>query len=127
MKITDKSTYCSNCEQDVEVEIYETPESVHYGKATCPICRRFLTWVKKPDNNQKRPNNKYLPKKLCINYCQICGRTEANLYPKEVFISHHLIPISEGGVESQKTSLLYVRLAIASCIGAEEIYQSIGD
>ncbi|GAG11108.1 unnamed protein product, partial [marine sediment metagenome] len=84
---------CKNCEKEVEAEINEMPkDSLHYGKAVCPDCGRFLQWIKKPENEGKRTKSKYTPEKLGVEYCEICGRDRNRLGYRETLDIHHKIP-----------------------------------
>jgi hypothetical protein len=47
---------CKDCPRgcNAGAEFVRTPEIIHYGKMVCPKCGRFLDWVKKPVNTERR-------------------------------------------------------------------------
>lgn len=89
--------YCNSCKQHVETIVTVLNEGPHHARENCVLCGRFVAFSKKPENGEKRGKNKYLPKDLGINYCQMCLRPENRLGSRGILESHHVIEISSGG------------------------------
>lgn len=97
--------------QDTDPVFVPTPTSVHYGKLVCPICERFVTWVKKPENQGKkrRPSQdhlRWLFDDEHIDYCQLCMRPRASLPHGTVLDVHHIIEVHDGGTDDRLNLLL---------------------
>lgn len=89
--------FCNNCQSDKDPLEIPRPDTPHEAKYECPVCGNFLGWKKKEKNKDKRPKNKYLPKDLGIDYCQLCLRMRGRLGLNETLISHHIVEIKDGG------------------------------
>ena len=100
--------YCRICQKDVEVitEILP-PTGIHYAKATCPNCGRFIDWLKKPDNEDKRTKtSKYTLEDFNIDYCEWCGRKKEELGLREVFHLHHKKWLEDGGKDERENIMI---------------------
>lgn len=53
MRYTERNTevVCRYCGQRIKPKVEMTPEIIHYAKALCPHCGRFIDWVGKPIND----------------------------------------------------------------------------
>jgi hypothetical protein len=93
-KIMDSIKPCKICGTDTMHTFKERPDTVHGGELRCSICGTFWGWLKKEKNEGKRPPNKYSPKDLGIDYCQMCLRSRARLGTHEILLPHHIIEIN---------------------------------
>jgi len=97
---------CPRCGGE-EIKIVETPNSVHYAKAVCKVCGRFIKWIPKPEHeNERRRTSKYDIRRVFRHYefhkygidkpfCFFCLRTEDELGENETLTLDHIVPISE--------------------------------
>jgi len=99
---------CKRCDKEVNAIIEEMPEtSIHYAKATCPICDRFIDWLKKPENEGFRTqSSKYTPETLSIEACELCGRDKSKLGKRSTLAIHHKQPIEEMGEDTKENILV---------------------
>ena len=83
------------------------PNSVHYAKIVCTVCRKFVKWKKAPDNENKRTGcpsvsivaNFHGFKK---EFCFFCGRTKEQLGWNETLTVDHIKKIEEGGADNKQ-------------------------
>lgn len=54
---------CPSC-GCLEAKAVVTPEFIHQGKLVCDGCGRFLRWIEKPENHQKRQEQQIKIQKL---------------------------------------------------------------
>lgn len=82
-------------------EFVPTPELTHYGKMVCPVCSKWLAWVKKPDGDKRvRRESQKLAKIFDahgVDYCQACLRCRNELPANVTLIVHHVIEVQDGG------------------------------
>lgn len=98
---------CRYCKREVEAVVIETPQFKHYAKTVCPICKRQIDWLPKPENEGQRTKaSKYTPEKIGIEYCELCGRTREKIGNNESLEIHHKIPINEGGKDIRENVLV---------------------
>ena len=98
--------YCKHCNEEIEPIFIEMKEGPHYGKHICSYCDKFLGWVKKPKNEGKREQLKYIPEDFDKYFCEICGRKKYELGEHEKIAIHHKIPIKEGGKDIPENILV---------------------
>ena len=78
----------------------------------CPSCQKFLGWggktkPVKDESNKRVMTTQWTPKRLGIDYCQICGRSaEFAAAVQEKLETHHLTPISDGGIDEPRNLLV---------------------
>lgn len=86
------------------VEVLTT--GVHYAKASCGRCRRFLKFLPKPDDDP----TKYKRQKAHLNlvdqysngYCEMCLRQKGELPKGETLEAQHVIEYQDGGSEKRE-------------------------
>jgi 5-methylcytosine-specific restriction endonuclease McrA len=74
---------------------------MHYGKAICPYCGRFVKWIAKPENTELRRKSKFSPEKLGKEYCELCLRPREYLGKAGQLDIHHIIEIHNGGQDEE--------------------------
>ena len=97
--------YCNNCGKEVEVKVKERLDTVHKAEMRCSICNKWLGWLPKDKNENKRKsqNSEVLRKqvkefhKLDKEICFICNRNKERLNDKEVLTIDHILPLEFGG------------------------------
>jgi 5-methylcytosine-specific restriction endonuclease McrA len=97
------------CKCGGETIIIPRPDTPHYGERRCSKCNSFLGWEKSPKNENKRDKPKFsVDKKIQkgIDFCQFCGRKKHELGLNETLTIDHTIPLSEGGEDTEKNSIL---------------------
>jgi 5-methylcytosine-specific restriction endonuclease McrA len=98
---------CNRCQCEVDALVEEQPEtSIHYAKAICTKCGRFIDWLKKPEHDGKRTSSKFTSESLRILCCELCGRGHAKLGKRSTLDIHHKIPIEEGGKDERDNILV---------------------
>jgi len=86
-------------------ELVLTPNSVHFGKIVCDVCRKFIRWKKAPQNANKRSGcpelevvaSKY---KFIDVFCFFCGRVKEQLGWNETLTVDHIKKLEEGGEDN---------------------------
>jgi len=73
----------------------------------CPECSLFYGWGGKKkklhdENGVRKVSTQWPPKRLGIEYCQVCLRTEDQLGDGENLESHHVVAVQDGGEDSPK-------------------------
>lgn len=94
---------CRSCNRSVDAIVIKMPDtSIHYAKALCPICNKFIEWLKKPDNEGIRTqSSKFTTENLSIEICELCGRSRKKLGSRETLAIHHKTPIEENGRDEE--------------------------
>ena len=95
-EIQEKIT-CNGCKTEVTTIVELLESGPHYAKETCANCGKFIRFSKKPSNEKKRPPNKFLPKDLDVDHCQMCLRSGERLGRYGVLESHHVVEIKDNG------------------------------
>ena len=100
--MTGEKKHCNHCQKDVGTVLQVLSEGTHYGRLNCEECGRYVSFVKKPNNEGKRGRNKYTPEDLKINHCQLCLRPGHRLGSRGVLDVHHVIEIQDGGDDTKE-------------------------
>lgn len=89
-------------------EFEPTPRLPHYGKMVCPQCRRWLAWVKKPENEKRNRRESQKHHRAFtsagVDYCQMCLRKRDELPPGMSFTVHHIVEIQDGGLDEPENT-----------------------
>ena len=98
---------CKNCCESLE--FIETPSSVHYGKEVCSGCGKFVRWIGKPKNENKRKDknanwrDKWKEKGFI---CGVCGATEKDYNKNSQWELDHIIQLSDGGEDKFENTMM---------------------
>jgi hypothetical protein len=70
-------------------------EGLHFARIVCPTCRRFLDWLGWPPKPEKRERRRTARladelKRLGLDHCELCLRSEADLPPPDALRVHHV-------------------------------------
>jgi len=81
-----------------------TPNTIHYAKVVCYVCRKFIRWDKAPKNKDKRgglPEPEKVAHFHGFNdiFCFFCGRDYHKLGDNETITIDHIQKIADGGVD----------------------------
>jgi 5-methylcytosine-specific restriction endonuclease McrA len=76
----------------------------HHAKGVCPYCDRFIKWIPKPKNEDKRKKSKFNPEKLNKCYCELCLRPSEYLGKHGQLEIHHIKEIHDKG-EDEKINI----------------------
>jgi hypothetical protein len=90
---------CKQCGSVGSFKEVVGPFGPHYGKNICRSCDGFHSFLPKPKNETKRPNNKYTAESLGFSSCQMCNRTISRLGLYESLEVHHVEEIQHGGLD----------------------------
>lgn len=80
--------------------------NVMHGYALyCPQCNMFWGWsgrkkVMHDEDGNRKFSTQWPPKRIGIDFCQSCLRTEDQLGDGECLESHHIIEIKDGGEDN---------------------------
>ena len=107
---------CPHCHNQVKPVALGKTNPDHGYALNCPACDKFIGWGGKNkkiinDEGKRVESSIWSPKRLCIDYCQICLRPEKFLGKTGKLETHHLLPISLGGEDIPKNILI----ACTSC------------
>ena len=80
-------------------------DTTHGYALYCPQCGIFSGWGGRKKslhsaNGERKLSTQWPPKRLGIDFCQICLRTDDQLGDGECLESHHVIPVKDGGKDS---------------------------
>lgn len=112
---------CPRCKKYAQVDIKLLKTGPHHAEILCSQCGRNLGYVPKPKNKdklEKRPNGCPTPKKLGINYCQICLRPIEDTH-RQYLETHH---IDDEPKNNELPNLLVVCLACHKLINWTRTY-----
>ncbi|PNX45765.1 MAG: hypothetical protein BV457_08925 [Thermoplasmata archaeon M9B1D] len=95
-----------NCDHKDFKLSFENIPPPHYAKKICIVCGHNLGWAKKPENENKRPKNKYVldiakfhNMALDKVRCFYCSRLEIQLGIREGFEVEHIVQLVDGGID----------------------------
>jgi hypothetical protein len=112
---------CPKCEELVEVKEILCEDGPHFSQLRCSKCNYFFGFRAKPKNDdklEKRPNGCPTPKKLGVNYCQICLRPIEDTH-RQYLETHH---IDDEPKNNELPNLLVVCLACHKLINWTRTY-----
>ena len=92
--------YCPQCEMGTTSKVVLLTEGKHYAKEVCSRCGAYRSFVKKPENENKRGKNRFSPAGLGIDFCQLCLRPTNRLGDRGVLEVHHVEQIQNGGEDA---------------------------
>jgi 5-methylcytosine-specific restriction endonuclease McrA len=99
---------------------------VHYARATCVECDRWITFLKKPDSDPtkyRRPTqHRKLVDKFSNGYCELCLRRQEDLPKGETLHAHHVHEYQDGG-EAKRENIWIVCTACHSLINWRRTYE----
>lgn len=116
-----ETRYCERCQRDVETVLEILSQGNHYAKLNCAECGKYLAFAKKPENKGKRGKNKYSPKDLGVDCCQMCLRHGSRLGRRGALEVHHVVEINAGG-EDLPSNLWVVCTACHKLIHHQRVY-----
>lgn len=99
---------CKKCK--AKVPAAPKPEDpiheIHGYKLYCMDCGTFVGWsgAKKEivRDGERKFSSQWTPKKMGLDYCQICLRHHTSLGLTERIEIHHIIPVKEGGEDTRE-------------------------
>jgi len=94
---------CAHCGHVLVIR--ERPDTIHFGEYWCRNCFSHNGWVKKEQNKDKRPQNKYEAHQLS-EYCEFCLRYKQQLGEHETLEVHHKLPIKFGGQDTKANCIV---------------------
>lgn len=97
---------CKICQEETWHTARRSEVGPHYGYLTCDICGERWGWLSKPDNQGKRPKNKYTPASLGVDRCQMCLRDRSELVNSETLEVHHIIEVSAQGQDTPENIMV---------------------
>lgn len=108
-----------NCKHKDFKLSFENIPSPHYAKKICATCGHMIGWAKKPENENKRPKNKYDILDIARFYniplneimCFFCTRKESELGIREKFEVEHIRQLVDGG----KDELQNLQILCTAC------------
>jgi len=97
--------YCNHCGDETEGLIIES-KPPHDKQIVCSVCNRWIKYLPKEKNLDRRVKNRYKPVDLGVDHCELCLRKKEMLGKYECLIIHHKIPIEEGGLDVKENCLV---------------------
>lgn len=90
---------CPHCGSD---QVYQTamPTGVHHARIDCGKCRRFIGWVRKPENEKtkhREKDQKTLLSKYSHGFCEMCGILDEYVPNNECLVAHHVNEYGNNG------------------------------
>lgn len=95
-----KKKYCNRCQAEVQTAVQVLSQGPHWAKETCTNCGRFVGFLQKPKNRNKRVKGKHKPSTLDISHCQMCLRPSTRLGSRGILEIHHVTEIQAGGEDT---------------------------
>jgi 5-methylcytosine-specific restriction endonuclease McrA len=107
---------CRRCDYEGQPVTNGNTNFTHGHALYCPQCKVFYGWggrkkELKDENGIRKISSQWPPKRLGVDFCQICLRTEDQLGDGETLESHHIIPVKNGGEDSPKN----IHVTCTSC------------
>lgn len=97
----EKKTVRCRCGYESHGDFTRTPELTHYGKLECHECKRFITWVTKPDKpkSSRDATHRKLTKhkQPDVRYCELCLLVESSLPDGQTLEGHHILEYGKDG------------------------------